>query len=261
MGKDFLGSTEMMLISLLAVVALVVLGTVAARLLPLLASRYDRQTLRVEPPEGTPLGGIQPLTSSQQAIWAQLIRWCMAGYGPGDASFWRPWQAPRIGRRLSLAMMPGAHADIAQLGLVEQFSRQLDGSVELARAGGRWAGWWLRLRVKRNDCLWWRARQVTDPWDCGYLVNEPDVRAALRRFRPRRATLMVLTGGWSIDALRSEIEALNQRSQSFQHPVRLLITSVEGGVIPAGEASADAVSGASWSGLPCEMSLIRALKD
>lgn len=145
-----------------------------------LMARYDAQALSVEPP--APLTSAALHLAAQQAALQKLHAWCARGAGGGDSPFLRPWQRPALVQPVSVAVLRGAQV----AWLAEAFSRRLDGSDQLAAAGGRWAGLWLRLRVKFNDAQWWRARQPTDPWDAGYLLNNPVARQALRRFVPRR---------------------------------------------------------------------------
>ena len=123
-------------------------------------------------------------------------------------------------QRFSVALWT-ATAD-PQGDVIESFSRHLDGSHQLLAAGGAWAGVWLRLRVKACDVAWWRRRRPTDPWDCGYALDEPAVRAALVRFQPRRATLVVAVD-WPDDAVMDAIQAMARSSLRFVHPVRWLV--------------------------------------
>ncbi|RJP71736.1 MAG: hypothetical protein C4535_01955 [Comamonadaceae bacterium] len=194
-----------------------------------LVARYDGAVMRVEPPAAVawPVG---PLSDAQQTTWRRLLAWCFAGAGDGRSPFWRPGVLPRVEQRFAVATLAdGSDADRARL--VEAFSRHLDGSDQLEAAGGAVAGLLLRLRVKRNDALWWRARQPSDPWDCGYLIGEP---AALRRFQPRRATLMVADDSLPDAALREALHILQTRSAGFRHPVRLLVLGRGGDALAVG---------------------------
>lgn len=190
-----------------------------------LVARYDGQTLSVEPPEPLPRSG--PLTAVQQAAWQHLQAWCASGAGDDLSPLWRPLQRPALAQPVSVAVLRGALG--AQL--AEAFSRQLDGSDQLAGAGGRWAGRWLRLCVKLQDAQWWRARQPSDPWDAGYLLSTPAARMALQRFVPRRATLLVASG-WQPDALLEAVVTLQARCAVFLHPVRVLVVSPGAGPAP-----------------------------
>ena len=193
-----------------------------------LVARYDGAVMRVEPPAAVarPAG---PLSDAQQVTWKRLHAWCFAGAGDGRSPFWRPGALPRVEQRFAVATLAqGPDADLQQL--VEAFSRHLDGSDQLAAAGGALAGLLLRLRVKRNDALWWRARQASDPWDCGYLIGTPE---ALRRFQPRRATLLVADDSLPDAALLEALHILQTRSAGFRHPVRLLVLGRGGDALAA----------------------------
>lgn len=193
-----------------------------------LVARYDGEVMRVEPPAAV-AQATGPLSDAQQATWRQLQAWCFAGAGDGRSPFWRPGALPRVEQRFAVATLAGGpEADLQQL--VEAFSRHLDGSDQLAAAGGALAGLLLRLRVKCNDAFWWRARQASDPWDCGYLLGEP---AALRRFQPRRATLMVADDSLPDAALLEALHILQTRSVGFRHPVRLLVLDRGGDALAA----------------------------
>jgi hypothetical protein len=197
-----------------------------------LVARYDGEVMRVEPP--TALARTAgPLSDAQQATWARLHAWCFAGAGDGRRPFWRPGVLPRVGQRFALATLAdGPGVDRARL--VEAFSRHLDGSDQLEAVGGALAGLLLRLRVKCTDALWWRARQAADPWDCGHLIGEP---SALRRFQPRRATLMVADESLPDAALREALQILQARGAGFHHPVRLLVLGRGDGALAVGGLS------------------------
>lgn len=210
---------------LLTLASVWLIWRVARRVLPVLVSRYDSAAMRVEPAAGPAVAAQSAPSGHEPADSLALAAWCSAGAGPGGGSFWRPGLPPRLEKRFTVAVWSGG--DLAAIArVVERFSRQLDGSDQLREAGGALGGLLLRLRVKLNDVMWWRARQPSDPWDCGYLVCEPSVRQALSRFQPRRATLMV-ADTWPADALQQAIESLSAQSPGFQHPVRLLVTGSE----------------------------------
>jgi hypothetical protein len=208
----------------------------AKRIAPALIARYDNAVLRVAPVKAVDLDAAGPLRADQQAAWDQLQHWCFDGAGDGRSPLWQPWAMPRVEQRFSIALLTGAKG-AGKSQLVEAFSRAIDGSNQLQRAGGAGGRLALRLRVKVNDCLWWRARKPTDPWDSGYLFDDAAVRQRLPRFLPRRATLMV-ADAWPAASLRECISALNARRADFHHPVRLLIvdTALPAGFSGLGEA-------------------------
>ncbi|MDO9435490.1 hypothetical protein [Hydrogenophaga sp.] len=191
--------------------------TVAAWVRTLLA-RFDGMVLRVAPPAstGTSLEG----AADHQGVFSSLQAWCFAGAGDGRSPLVRPWVLPRVDQRFAVARFAqGAANQLAPY--VDAFARHIDGTDQLAAAGGRWAELCLRLRVKLNDAAWWRARQPADPWDAGYLIGEPQ---DWQGFQPRRATLMLVeVGGLSDAALREALRILNANSAGYRHPVRVLV--------------------------------------
>jgi hypothetical protein len=211
------------------------LWLLARHVLPTLLARFDGRALRVTPPGGLAVPPAAPLDAAQRAAGAALAAWCHAGSGDGRRPWWHPGARPRVQRRLAVAVLRGGTL-ARQLALVDAFARQLDGTDRLHASRGRWAGWRLRLRVKRDDCQWWRARQPQDPWDCGYLGDDDAARAALRAFRPRRATLL-LAAGLPSGAVAEAQAALTQNRERFAHPVRLLW--LQPGDTPAAPAVAD----------------------
>jgi hypothetical protein len=165
-----------------------------------LAARFDGTVLRVEPARAIEASRASA-AATRQAVEAALQAWCFTG------------------ERFALATLAqGPSAERA--GLVEALARRLDGSEQLAAAGGALAGLLLRLRVKGQDAMWWRQRQPSDPWDAGYLIGEPQ---ALRAFRPRRATLMVAEPDLDGAALSEAVQTLAANSAGFHQPVRLLV--------------------------------------
>jgi len=195
-------------------------AVVAWRVLPVLLSRFDTGAMRVEPPLPIPTSA-SARDEAWNKAWARLHAWCFEGAGDGRSPFWQPWADPFVERRLNVLTLAFEPAEDRAL-LIERLSRHLDGSDRLAAAGGALAGWLLRLQVKRDDCLWWRVRRATDPWDCGYLPGSEEGLRALQRFQPRRATLMV-ADGLDEAACRDARQALEARSEQFRHPVRLLV--------------------------------------
>jgi hypothetical protein len=205
----------------LALMLLALCLAIARRIGPALIARYDDGALRVAPEGAVCATPARDLNENQKSACTPLQQWCFDGAGDGRTPFWRPWVMPQVERRFTMAVLLGATGDGASQ-LAEAFSREIDGSHQLARAGGTVARLCLRLRVKWHDCVWWRAREAADPWDSGYLVDDPFALEHLRAFLPRRATLMV-ANALPPDALLERIAVLDARSGAFRHPVRLLM--------------------------------------
>lgn len=196
---------------------------VARRVVPVLVSRYDSVVLRVEPPAAVAVGLQNASVTQERCGVVELTAWCLASTDTRAGHFWRPGAATMHDEiPLAVAVWRGGHLAVAAQ-QIEDFSRHLDGSDRLTAARGALGGLVLRIQVKCQDAMWWRARQPGDPWDCGYWVCEPAVQQALHRFRPRRATLMV-AHAWPADALAKALETLSTQSAGFQHPVRVLVT-------------------------------------
>jgi hypothetical protein len=174
-----------------------------------LIARFDRAALRVEPPAGYRPA---PLRAEQLGAWQWLEAWCFEGAGDGRSPPPQPWSVAE------LSGPPGA----GRSHLAEAFSRHLDGDLRLQALPGGWPRLRLRLAVKLAESLPGRRRQRSDPWDCGYLVDEPAALQALQRFQPRRATLMV-ADELPVAALAACIDALAPRQGGFGQPVRLLV--------------------------------------
>ncbi len=201
-------------------------ASAAARLGTLLA-RFDGTVLRVEPAQAVALSSATSV-ATRQAVEAELQAWCCTG------------------ARFAVATLEqGPPAERA--GLVEAFSRRLDGSDQLAAAGGALAGLWLRLRVKCQDAMWWRTRQPSDPWDAGYLIGNP---AAWQAFRPRRATLVVAEPGLDAAALGEAVRILAANGAGFHQPVRLLVLgrSIDARAWSSTPSSSVAITDITW---PC----------
>jgi hypothetical protein len=176
--------------------------------------RYDLATLM--PP---PL--LAPPSPAEQPRVLGLRRWCMAGSGPGGRPLWQPGASPAIELRLAVATLQrGDAADNQRLATL--LCLDLDGSWRLQAAAGAAGRLWLRGRTLLNDTCWWRTRHDGDPWDCGLLRDDDAGRAALARFQPRRATLMVAQRLSPI-SLAHAVASLQGRQQLWQHPVRLLV--------------------------------------
>ncbi|QHE74748.1 hypothetical protein [Hydrogenophaga sp. PBL-H3] len=189
-------------------------------LLATLRARFDGAALRVALP-GQDGQAVRIPTAAQAARWAPLQAWCFEGVGDGRSPLLQPTRLALMDQRFSVALWPTA-AGRTEHDLIDAFCRHLDGSHQLLAAGGALGGLLLRLRVKARDVAWWRGRRPTDPWDCGYALNEPAARAALARFEPRRATLVVAMD-WTGQALVDAINAMARSSTRFAHPVRWLV--------------------------------------
>lgn len=208
------------------------LAALAWRTVPVLLARYDGAALRVSPPVSASASAAVGVDALAPA-WPVLLGWCFSGAVPGSRPFWRPWAPPQMTQRFAVAQLVGA-PDGSLRAVVEAFSRHIDGSDQLSACSHRVARIGLRLRVKWHDAQWWRARQNSDPWDSGYLVDDPAALQALRVFRPRRATLLVAVD-LTTDALHERIATLMARQAGFAHPVRLLVI---GSAVPQGPSQA-----------------------
>jgi hypothetical protein len=162
-----------------------------------------------------------PTDPPGQATWAGLAHWCVHGSGPGHAPLWRPGALPDVELRLSVAVLTGASA-ADRSRLAEAFSRHIDGSARLQALGSRWQGRRWRLRIKLDECLWWRPLPPGTPWDAGYLPLSAAALQPLACFRPRRATLVV-ADGLHAQVLAQALHALHTNQAAFRHPVRLLV--------------------------------------
>jgi hypothetical protein len=174
-------------------------------------ARYDAQLLR---PPATPdaAAAATPLPPLAQALQDHLLAWCRHGAGDGLSP---PLQA------LSIALLTGAAADGRQP-LVEELALRLDGTYDLLAAGSRWRQRLFRLRVKWDECRWWRPRATAAPWDSGYLIDSADAMARLAHFRPRRPTLIVAQG-LADTPLRDALRTLAACRMQLAQPVRLLV--------------------------------------
>jgi hypothetical protein len=174
-----------------------------------LIARFDREALHVTPPAGYRPG---TLRAEQMAAWQWLEAWCFEGAGDGRSPPPQPFGVA------VLAGPPGA----GRSHLAEAYSRHLDGDLRLQALPAGWPRLRLRLAVKLAESLPGRRRQPGDPWDCGYLGSSAAALQALRRFQPRRATLMV-ADELPEAVLADCIAALAPRQAGFGQPVRLLV--------------------------------------
>lgn len=212
------------------------------RLGPTLMARYDSETLRPPPTGNFSLNWDGPRSDAQVDAWQQLHAWCYAGTGSGRSPFWRPWVVPDVTQRFSIAVLAGDNG-VGKSHLAEALSRKLDGSLQLEACTSRFESIRLRLRVKYDNCRWWRSRQDSDPWDSGYLQQGAVAQSHLAVFAPRRATLIV-ADELAPQSLIPAIEALNARRSKFHHPVRLIIVST---VLPASLGLCWDAAGAVWT--------------
>ncbi|NRF71761.1 hypothetical protein HLB44_32730 [Aquincola sp. S2] len=178
----------------------------ARRIGATLIARYDSRALRppVTPDSATAHG--LALSPHQEEVQRWVLAWCRQGIGEQPFAL------------AVLASPPG----IGTAALVEDLALRLDGTWLMLAAGGRWAQRLMRLRVKWDECSWWRSRGAEAPWDSGYLGDQPAALARLVRFEPRRPTLMVAPG-LADASLRQAVQALSARQAAFAHPVRLLV--------------------------------------
>ncbi|MGC4396084.1 hypothetical protein [Hydrogenophaga sp. T2] len=192
-----------------------------------LFARFDTQALR-------DIAAAPAATGAEPAgLREALQRWSHAGLGSGRAPWWRPHALPEVALRFGCAALvapgpgPALHA-------CQRFARDLDRNDELAAlaARSRWAGLRLKLAVKWHELWWWRARHPRQPWDCGELRDAPE---ALRRFVPRRPTLL-LAVGLAPDRLRETAALLQARSAAYPQPVRLLCLVHDAADAPPGAA-------------------------
>ena len=183
-----------------------------------LVARFDSVLLR--PPA---IVDAATLTASSNTC-KQLRDWCFDGAGTGAAPLLLPNAIPAMDQPLSIAVwaMAPQHKQAAQQTQLNAFMGQLDGTGLLLACNGPWAGRLLRLRIKLREALWWRSRREDDPWDCGFLNNDEAALAQLRRFLPRRATLIVVQDVQQ-PLLQDSLYVLRERQTLFNQPVRLLV--------------------------------------
>ena len=167
-------------------------------------ARYDDAALlpcRLEDPSGP--------------LWPALKNWCVSGVAqPG----------------LRWAVHAGQDADGAAR-RAAQVCLELDGSLQLLACGSGAARLRLKLAVKLNDAMPWRARRESDIWDSGFARPGAEARRALMNFQPRRPTLIVLTAT-ALDAeLRSALQA---RSPVFAQALHILVLGAPGLAAPEG---------------------------
>ncbi len=202
----------------------------ARRIAPTFLARFDSSVLYVAPPAMGDSVDAQPEQFSPLASWQSLVRWCHNGAGPGGGRFWQPWLRFQVRRPLAVAVLRSDDS-VALQRFSQALCRYLDASPALEACDSTWAGLKLRLAVKGRECLWWRARQEDDPWDCGLLQPDALRSGALDQFRPRRATLLVLSEH-NASQFTPVVRRLHERCHVFEHPVRLLLLSTSNAPVP-----------------------------
>ncbi len=147
------------------------------------------------------------------AEWRAL---CMQGVADSALPWWQP-----LGQRRPAVPWAQHSADAdAGPGLIA-LAADLDGSLRLQACQGRRQRLALRAQVKLADARWWRARRADHIWDAGQLIDGPDLALRVRRFEPRRATL-ILALDIEPARLLAAANELAARSADFDYPVRLI---------------------------------------
>jgi hypothetical protein len=201
-----------------------------------LLGRYDSALM--EPPPAAPCAAIG--TEAERRLRA----WCLANAGDGRSPLWRPWQRPQVTQRLAAAVLVCAPRTDPPA-LVTRLMLDIDGSHRLEAVGGRTAELALRLRVKLQELMWWRARRDDDPWDSGLVSDSAVVRNRAGPFRPRRATLLVLQRP-TADFVAFMWAALSAQSAAYRHPVRLLVVAGDGAAAGLVDAAVFTVAAMPW---------------
>jgi hypothetical protein len=170
-----------------------------------LHARFDSSVLRApQLHDAAGLTATQP--ALQAALQAAIHTWCVQGL-------------PKTSVQLGILTGPNSRAKSAW---AADFALRLDGSYALQEATGAAARLALRLRAKAQDAAWWRPRQASDFWDCGYIQAHAD----LQRFTPRRATLMLVDlASEDIPAATTlgAVQALWAQRERFEHTLRVLL--------------------------------------
>ncbi len=192
------------------------------------AARYDRKALR--PPDVLPPEQTQSL--QRHPAWPALWGWCLHGSGRDARRHAPPGTPPAMAETFTIAHLQGH--DIRGLrALATALCLERDGSLQLQACRTALGRLQLRVATKLHDKMWWRARQPTDAWDCGDVIDTPAGLQALSQFVPRRATLVVadmLTAA----TLHLVIHGLRALAPTFRQPVRLLVL----GPLPAAQSGA-----------------------
>lgn len=120
----------------------------------------------------------------------------------------------------TLAPLPAARAQ--QQAWLNHQMLQLDGTLHMMQLGGAGRQRLHRLAIKLRELLHSGPAAAGLPWDCGWLNSTAAAQAQAARFVPRRPTLMV---AWQLlpATLAPMQAALQQRSPTYAHPVRLWV--------------------------------------
>lgn len=215
-----------------------------AQLGPTLIARYDDKALRPAPPEASDQQGAATLSPAQQTAWEALESWCKTGSGTGCRPFCDPSALPEVTERFSVAVLTGI--DLAdKSALIEAFARYLDRNDELdtLSAQSRLKGLLLKLTVKWHELWWWQKRHPRQPWDCGYLIDEPAAITRLTEFNPRRPTLIIANNLGNSPNLAQALQILLAAKSNYRHPVRLLLNDI---VVPSALAQGRGAGAPSW---------------
>jgi hypothetical protein len=185
---------------------------------PRLSARFDRRVLVVTAP-GLALN--TPQAAPALDLAAPTERWCTQGLGHGALPWWAPLRRPVVDLPVAFATLQ-TKPNHPMPAWIQTLADRLDGTEVLAALPSPQHKFWYRLQVKWCDVRWWRPRQPTDPWDCGYLQPQATL-ADVAAFRPRRATLVVVLG-LPPQPLMDLVRTIQTESTAYRQPVRLLLT-------------------------------------
>ena len=190
-----------------------------------LIATYDSDALQDQPPAEFKAQSSGLLNPGQTAIWKDLLFWCFNGVGSGRWSAWRPWKPTDVAIRFAVAAIK-TPINSSLLQTMDAFARHMDGNDRLDKMPTPWARLKMKLETKAFDCMWWRNRHGSDPWDSGYVLFGATTPSKLSQFTPRRATLLIAVG-LPEALLKIYIAALHEQQKRYRHPVRLLVLSDE----------------------------------
>ena len=176
------------------------------------SARFDAVLMSAPvPPVQGPVTQPPAGCADADALLCTLQRLC-----PADASAERGFFS--VGH--TLAALPLARAQ--QQAWLQHQLLALDGTLHMLQLGGAGRQRLHRLAIKLQELLHSGPAAVALPWDCGWLHATLAAQAQTLRFMPRRPTLMV---AWQLPptALAPMLAALQQRSLTYVHPVRLWV--------------------------------------